>query len=228
MKANGTGQDRATSKAGAISQAVAMLSAMLASACCWLPPLLITSGISGGSLAAKFEASRPVLLPVTLALLSLAFYFTCRKPKVAAVAASSGEESCGCPPERSKWVTIRKLNRTMFWVVTVFVLAFAFFPNYAGFFLAGDDTVQARADTERVEWRMAIKGMTCRACAARIQTELAKVSGVSGAKVDYGQASAAVTAAPEVNETPLRMAVEVAGYSVSSIENVSRKQGGSR
>lgn len=226
MKANGISQDKATSKAGTIAQAGALISAVLASACCWLPLSLIAFGVSGGTMAAKFEASRPVLLPVTFALLGLAFFFTYRKPKVVAAAASGGEESCGCPPEHSKGFTIKRLNKIMLWVVTVFVLAFAFFPNYVGFLLAGNGTAQVRADAERVEWRMTIKGMTCQGCAAHIQSELIEVPGVSEAKVDYEQGSAVITATLEVNETVLRKAVEVAGYSVSSIENISKKQGG--
>ncbi|NPV06039.1 MAG: hypothetical protein HPY67_15065 [Syntrophaceae bacterium] len=226
MKVNGIGQDKATSKAGTIAQAGALISAVLASACCWLPLLLIAFGVSGGTMAAKFEASRPVLLPVTFALLGLAFFFTYRKPKVVAAAASGGGESCGCPPEHAKGFTIKRLNKIMLWVVTVFVLAFAFFPNYVGFLLAGNGTAQVRADTESVEWRMTIKGMTCQGCAAHIQSELIKVPGVSEAKVDYEQSSAVITATPAVNETVLRKAVEVAGYSVSSIENTRKKQGG--
>lgn len=226
MKANGISQDKATSKAGTIAQAGALISAVLASACCWLPVSLIAFGVSGGTMAAKFEASRPVLLPVTFALLGLAFFFTYRKPKVVAAAASGGEESCGCPPEHSKGFTIKRLNKVMLWVVTVFVLAFAFFPNYIGFLLAGNGTAQVRADAERVEWRMTIKGMTCQGCAAHIQSELIEVPGVSEAKVGYEQASAVITATLEVNETVLRKAVEVAGYSVSSIENISKKQRG--
>lgn len=225
MKENGMSRDKAASRAGTIAQAGALISAVVASACCWLPLLLIAFGVSGGTLAAKFEAFRPVLLPVTFALLGLAFFFTYRKPKVVAAAASGGEESCGCPPEHSKGFTIKRLNKIILWVVTVFVLAFAFFPNYVGFLLATNDTAQVRADTERVEWRMTIKGMTCQGCAALIQSELTKVPGVYEAKVDYEQGSAVITATPEVNEAVLRKAVEVAGYSVSSIENISNKQG---
>ena len=224
MKVNGMSQDKATSKAGTIAQAGALISAVLASACCWLPLLLIAFGVSGGALAAKFEAFRPVLLPVTFVLLGLAFFFTYRKPKVVAAAASGGEGSCGCPPERSKGFAIKRLNKVMLWVVTVSVLAFAFFPNYVGFLLTGNGAAQVRSDTERVEWSMAIEGMTCQGCAAHLRSELLKVTGVLEAKVNYEQGSAVVIATPEVNETNLRKAVEVAGYSVSSAVNTTKKQ----
>lgn len=137
MKVNGMSQDQATRKAQTIAKAGALISAILASACCRLPLLLIAFGVSGGALAARFEAVRPVLLPVTFALLGMAFFFTYRKPRVAAATASDGGESCGCPPEVRRGFTIKRMNRLMLWVVTVFVLAFAFFPNYVGFLLSG-------------------------------------------------------------------------------------------
>lgn len=73
---------------------------------------------------------------------------------------------------------------------------------------------------------MAIEGITCQGCAAHLRSELLKVTGVLEAKVNYDQGSAVVIATPEVNETNLRKAVEVAGYSVSSAVNTPKKQGG--
>ena len=74
---NGVSESEAAPRldAGVIAQIGALASAVVASACCWLPLLLIAVGVSGGALAATFEAWRPVLLPVTFVLLGLAFYF---------------------------------------------------------------------------------------------------------------------------------------------------------
>jgi copper chaperone CopZ len=214
------------SKAGSIAQAGALISAILASACCWLPLLLIAFGVSGGALAAKFEAARPVLLPVTFVLLGLAFHFTYRKPKAVTAATSGGEESCGCPPERSKSFTVKKLNKIMLWVVTAFVLAFSFFPNYVGYLFGGSDSAHPRSDSGLVEWSMTVEGMTCQGCAAHIQSELLKIPGVLEAKVDYEQARAVIVATSEVAETDLRKVVDAAGYSISSAEKMKTKQGG--
>jgi copper chaperone CopZ len=213
-----------TSKAGAVAQVGALLSAILASACCWLPLLFIAFGVSGGTLAVRFEAFRPVLLPLTFALLSLAFYLTYRRPRAVATG-SKGEESCGCPPERSKGFAIKKLNKIMLWVVTAFVLAFAFFPNYVGFVLGAGESTSTPPRTEQIEWVLVIEGMTCQGCAAHLQSELRKISGVAEAEVDYEQGTAVVVATPDVTESKLKRAVEAAGYSVSSAENTSRKQG---
>lgn len=190
--------------AGLVAQIGALASAVVASACCWLPLLLIAVGVSGGALSATFEAWRPVLLPVTFVLLGVAFYFTYRKPKLFAATsagtAAAGESCCSvpqqeaaeacCPPENTKGVTLKKVNKVMLWVVTAFVLAFAFFPNYVGYLLGGGDTLAARSDLEKVVVK--IDGMTCEACAANIQSALREVPGVAAAEVSYERREAVI------------------------------------
>jgi len=199
--------------AGLVAQIGALASAVVASACCWLPLLLIAVGVSGSALSATFEAWRPVLLPVTFAFLGVAFYFTYRKPKVlaatAAGTAASGEGCCSvpeqgaaetcCPPDNAKGVTLKKVNKVMLWVVTVFVLAFAFFPNYVGFLLGGGDTLAARSDLDKVVVK--IDGMTCEACATNIENALRRVSGVAAAEVSYERGEA-VVGVPKDSQPP--------------------------
>lgn len=216
---------------GTIAQAGALAAAIFALACCWLPLLLIAFGISGGALAAGFEASRPVLLPLTFALLGLAFYFTYRKP-AAAVGGSgkagtgddcctvpgndAGSESC-CTPEK-KGFTIRKMNKVMLWPLTALVLAFAFFPNYVGFLLTSGapPARTASPDLADVRWTLAISGMTCEGCAAHIEANLSKVPGVHQAAVKYEARNAVVSADSSVSEEALRAAVLKAGYTLKS------------
>jgi copper chaperone CopZ len=182
----------------------ALASAVLASACCWLPLILIAVGVSGGALSATFEAWRPVLLSVTFVLLGVAFYFTYRKPKVLAAAsagtAASGESCCSvpeqgaaetcCSPENTKGATLKKVNKVLLWVVTVFVLAFAFFPNYVGYLLGGGNALAARSHLDKIVVK--IDGMTCEACAANIENALSKVPGVAAAEVSYERREAVV------------------------------------
>lgn len=191
--------------AGLLAQFGALASAIVASACCWLPLLLIAVGVSGGALSATFEAWRPVLLPVTFALLGLAFYFTYRKPRAttqptggtaaseeaccAVPATESKGEAC-CPPAGDRVSTLKKVNKVMLWVVTAFVLAFAFFPNYVGYLLGGGDTLAARNDLDKVVVK--IEGMTCEACAASIEKGLRNVPGVAAAEVSYEKGEAVV------------------------------------
>jgi copper chaperone CopZ len=232
-------RNRQTEKAGPIAQAGALTAAILASACCWLPLLLIAFGVSGGALSAKFEALRPVLLPVTFVLLALAFYFTYRKPGAAARVPPGADETCCvapaadkdeapcCPSEGTKSFTIKKLNKVILWVLTVFVLAFALFPNYVGLLVAGKGEPSPGIQTSRrVEWEVTIGGMTCQGCAARIASSLQKIPGVAEANVAHKEGIAVVVAAPTVSESDLRRAVEDAGYSVLSAKKKPNAQGG--
>lgn len=196
---------------GTLAQFGALASAVVASACCWLPLLLIAMGISGGALSATFEAWRPVLLPVTFVLLALAFYFSYRKPRAAvqvgvgtaevccAVStAESSAEAC-CPPDKVKGFTLKKLNKAMLWVVTIFVLAFAFFPSYVGVLLGGGETLAARDDLQK--FVVKIEGMTCEACAASIGNALRNVPGVAAVEVSYSRGQA-VVGIPMGSDTP--------------------------
>ena len=237
MNRNRTDPGESAGKAGIIAQVGALISAVLASACCWLPLLFIIFGVSGGALAAGFETYRPVLLPVTFILLGLAFYFTYRKPKTETehipVAKTccvvpdehDNEMSC-CQKESGNGFTVRRLNRIMLWVVTVFVLAFAFFPDYAGFFARKDNAALVRSQENFVTWVITIQGMSCEACAAHIESELRGSPGVVRVQVDFEKGIAVVAAASAVKPSELRQVVEAAGYAVSSIYRENGAEGG--
>ncbi len=189
-----------------VTQIGALATAVAASACCWLPLLLMALGISGGALAATFGAWRPVLLPVALGLLGLAFYLTYRRP---GAAARPADDAC-CPPGQTKARSLRTLHQVTLCGVTLLVLALAFFPTYAGSFLGSGTTPAAVAGPQKIE--IQIEGMTCDACAASLQTALANVPGVSGAVVDYATRRATVTGDGSVTEAALQKAVTAAGY----------------
>ena len=178
-------------KAEKFSMIGSVVSAVFASACCWLPLLLLAAGISGAAVGAAFERHRPTFLSASFAFLGAAFYFAYRsRPKVAANAVAGKESALRCATEREsrgpiitkKW-TLQKLNRSMLWVVTLIVLAFAFFPNYVGLLSSNTgprNTLVTRDGLDTVV--IAIEGMICKACAKALQTELATVSGVSAQK----------------------------------------------
>jgi len=193
---------RSRPDAGTIAQVGALASAVAASACCWLPLLLIATGVSGGALASAFEAWRPVLLPATLALLGLAFYFTYRTRRVASAGGGpaccapartarteSGPEACR-PPHRSAGFAFHQLNKPILWVVTILVLAFAFFPNYVDYLMHGKDAIAARSDLDRTV--VQIDGMTCEGCAAGIEASLRRIPGVVTAEVSYDKRQAVI------------------------------------
>lgn len=216
-----------------VAQFAALFTAILASACCWLPLLLIAFGVSGGALSAKFEAWRPVLLPVTFVLLAVAFYLTYRRPGAASAkrdaatsddccdppAETTGQESC-CPPERpgKRALNLKRINKIMLWAVTAFVVAFAFFPNYVGALLGSGSPQADENSLETTSWMLNIDGMTCQGCAAGIEAKVRNVPGVQEASVSYRDGRAEVTADPSVAREDLVQAVEDAGYAVETIE----------
>ena len=64
---------------------------------------------------------------------------------------------------------------------------------------------------------IAIEGMTCSHCQARVEKALNAVDGVK-AKVDLKKNTATVEAGSQVSDELLKKTVEEAGYTVTSIE----------
>ncbi len=181
-----------------------VLTAVLASACCWLPVLLVSFGLSAAGVSAGFEKWRPVFLTATAAFLGLGFYLAYfRKAKCAPGSA------CAVPNPK-----FRRLNRSMLWVATIVVLAFALFPNYASSLLgASGEPTPSAARGEMVV--VGISGMTCEACTIHVQRELSKVPGVLDVSVSYADKHAVVTidsASSVPSGESLARAVEKAGY----------------
>lgn len=185
---------------GAWAAAGATLSAILSSACCWLPLLLLAFGASTSGLSASFEAYRTPLLLVTALLLAMGFYLVYfRKP------------SCGpgglCSVPSSK---LTRLNKGMLWVAAFLVAAFAFFPSYVGALLG--ERLSASADGTVIQ--LDVQGMTCEACAVHVEKGLRSVPGVLAAAVSYDERRAAVTLdrTSPPGEAELVRAVGRAGY----------------
>lgn len=186
--------------------AASVVSAAVASACCWLPLLLIVFGASAAGVAAGFERWRPVFLGVAPLLLGGAFYLVYfRKERCAPGGA------CAIPNSRS-----RHLNRIMLWFATVLVVAFAAFPKYSAYLIRRSGKAAAaplRGHADRVQ-TLRIGGMTCEACAARVESALRAVPGVRAAAVSYSNGTAAITIEPGATlpTASLVDAVEGAGY----------------
>lgn len=174
-------------KTGTFAMLGGLLSAVVASACCWLPLLLITLGVSGAAVGVVFERYRPIFLTTAFLLLSVAFYYSYRRRP------SADREDC-CAPGSAKVNRMRKVNRAMLWAVTAVTLAFAFFPSYVGALLG--DTDKSAISAEMPSITIAIEGMTCEACATTLENELAKHPAVEAVDVDYGQETAVIVETP--------------------------------
>ncbi len=71
------------------------------------------------------------------------------------------------------------------------------------------------ADSKRVD--LAVRGMTCASCVARIEKRLRAVPGVTRASVNLATEKASVEARPEVGIEELTRAVEEAGYTAAPL-----------
>lgn len=199
-----TSASRAT-RAGVFATSAAVLSAIAASACCWLPLLLVAVGASAAGVSAAFEKVRPVFLLIAPLLLGAGFYFAYFRKE-----ACGPGGACTAPNPR-----LTRFNRAMLWIATGLVLVIAFFPSYVGLFFGRGTPLTSDTGaipTDAVVFR--IEGMTCEGCAVSIEKELARVPGVRSAAVIYSENRAVVVvdpaAPPEI--TALVDAVRRAGY----------------
>jgi hypothetical protein len=104
------------------ASAGSVASAVAASACCWLPLLLIASGVSAGQGLAALEKARPLLLVVAAALLGSGFYLIYFRKEACAARSACAASS----------PMLRRFNRILVWIATLVVVALGLFPNYVG------------------------------------------------------------------------------------------------
>lgn len=205
-----------TSRGEKIATAGTLISAVMASSCCWLPLVLLAVGVSGAGIASTLEAYRPLFMTVTFGFLGAAFYFTYRPKQSGTAAATDGSASqvanthdccapeptehdcCStepvtaadcCAPKASRRFSMMALNKAMLWVVTVLAVAFLFFPSYVGAFLGGDGKTVTEDMNRAV---IQLDGMTCEACAANVINAIREVPGVLAVEVDYAKSEAIV------------------------------------
>jgi P-type Cu+ transporter len=82
------------------------------------------------------------------------------------------------------------------------------------------DVSEAAAPSELTEVALVIRGMTCAACAARVQRKLGELPGVT-ASVNLATEKAIVTAPPSVSLQRLIQAVEQAGYAADALPSAT-------
>lgn len=182
----------------------AVAAAVLSSACCWLPLLLLAFGASAAGVSAFFERWRPLLAAAALIMLGIGFYLVYFRRTTCA------GEGCGtaaCAPNAGGR---HVFTQVMLWVAAVLVVGFVLFPRYAGIVARaayGDSSAAAPSGASLAVQRYTVEGMTCEACAVTLQADLAKIDGVASATVDYATKSARIeTAKPEIVQEVLAAA----------------------
>lgn len=194
-----------------------LVSAIMASSCCWLPLLLLAVGVSGAGIAATLEAYRPAFMVVTFGFLAAAFYFTYRQRKSVA----AGDDCCAveqaaaadcCEPIRARRFSVMAMNKVMLWGVTVLAVAFLLFPSYVGTLFGTASDTSVTENMNRVVVR--IEGMTCEGCATTVARAIRRVPGVAAVEVSYEKSEAIVGVEPG-NDVPVPKvvaAIRDAGY----------------
>jgi copper chaperone CopZ len=213
-------ETKRTSKGELISKLGTVLSAILASSCCWLPLLLLALGVSGAGVASALATYRPVFIAVTVLFLGSAFYFTYRpKRKTAGGDCCAGQtattdccgqqvaqvDCCGNPivafndhnmstPVRKSGFNMLAINKIMLWVVTVMAVFFMFFPGYVSKWLGARNDV-ITGNMRRVVLK--VDGMFCEGCAPIAKKALHKAPGVLAVEIDYEKSRATVGLDPD-------------------------------
>lgn len=193
-----------------------IISAFIASICCVGPLVFALLGIGGAGLQVKFEPFRPYLIVVTFALLGLGFYFTYRKPRLAAAAGTAGGPECACPAPRAT-----RAGKVMLWIATIFAVGFQSLPYIeARLFASGSTKASEQTPAEKTASdqtvALTVEGMTCASCTVVVRAALKNLDGVRDAQVSMSEKRALVEYEP-AKVTPQQMvdAVNELGYRAS-------------
>jgi len=192
-------------RSGVAAAMGALGAAALSSACCWLPLLLIGLGVSSAGVGAFFDAWRVPLLAASAGLLGLGFYLAYfRKP------ACEPGDACATPSLRAG-----SRNKALLWFATVFVAAFAFFPEYVTVFTGDGLSPTAQAAPAQTTIVYTVEGMTCGGCASHAKTAQEKIDGVASASVSYEAGEATVVWNTSVDDAKVVAALKALGYSAT-------------
>ena len=201
----------AHNRSAAVAAGGSVLSAIAASACCWIPLLAITFGASAGGASAFFERWRPWLIAVSLISLAIGFYsvYFRRQPE-------SCCESGACAPRRKP---INVVNQAILWLATVAVVAIIFFPKWGHVLVDDEPSVNVQTTSTTTTLTVGIEGMTCDMCATHVARELRGLPGVveANASYDSGTAQLFVGGATALDRTELAAAIERAGYKMTTV-----------
>jgi copper chaperone CopZ len=209
----------ARNRAETVSQVTAVLSAIMASSCCWLPLVLLVFGVSWAGIAGALDAFRPWFIVSTVLCLAAAFYFTYRPRRLASASercCATGKGCCATPSPASKSrFNMMTLNQVVLWGVTVLAGAFLFFPNYMKFVLTGGENGGPATNSPLVRTTtFSVEGMTCEGCSVLVEKAIKEVPGVLSVKVDYSRKRAVVSteACCPAPMGPIVQALEKVGY----------------
>ena len=192
-----------------------MLAAIAASLCCITPVLAVLGGLGGiASTFTWLDPLRPYLIGFTAIALGYAFYNAYKPEK-------EGDLECACEDDESPAKKNFINSKAFLWVVTgVSILMFAF-PSYSHiFFPDTNNTIVVVNESNIIEVKLFIEGMTCTGCEESVDYTLRKQEGVLSAVSSYESGIAYVKYdKSKVKPEQLAQAIEdEVGYKVKSYE----------
>ncbi|MDZ7267644.1 MAG: mercuric transporter MerT family protein [candidate division KSB1 bacterium] len=155
----------------ALSTVGSVVTAIFASLCCIGPAVLAIVGAGSLSAFAAFEKYRLYFIGITAVLLGAAFYLTYRKRP---------DESGKCEDGSCKIEGAGKWNKIGVWSATIIAALAIAYPYLAMKPSPANNTAFA----PKANVVLKIEGMTCNACATRIQDTLSDIKGVHSVSVE--------------------------------------------
>jgi len=199
-----------------------MLAAIAASLCCITPVLAVLGGLGGiASTFTWLDPLRPYLIGFTAIALGYAFYNAYKPEK-------EGDLECACEDDESPAKKNFINSKAFLWVVTgISILMFAF-PSYSHiFFPDTNNTIVVVNESNIIEVKLFIEGMTCTGCEESVDYTLSKQEGVLSAVSSYESGIANVKYdKSKVKPEQLAQAIEdEVGYKVISYEIKKTNEG---
>ena len=180
-----------------------ILAAIGASLCCIGPLLGVLTGVGALSVFSRFDAARPYLLVLSVALLSAGLYWAWRKWQT------------GCAPGGNCKAKLAKTSLVLV-IPILAVAAAASFPYYSSGWLGGASprlAAEAAPAGRSTTVRFQISGMTCESCASGMAASFRNLPSVKDAVVEYPSGNTSVTYDPaKVSLDQLAALVREAGY----------------
>ncbi len=190
----------------------ALFAALLASACCLLPLILVFVGVSGAwvSNIQALEPLRPFFVVLALGALGYAIYRE--------VQASRAQAECACE------VTLRdRVRRLLLGVGVVLTVLALIFPLISERMVEQGQTGSVETvDAAVPRWQVVtleVEGMTCGGCVMTVEEALNKLPGVKDKRVTLEPPRAVVVInTHEVRPAEVAQAITEAGYPARIIE----------
>jgi copper chaperone CopZ len=186
-----------------------IIAAFGASLCCIGPFVLVALGFGAfaGAVSAFFEPLRPWLLAIAFGIVGWRLITLYRVP---------GDASCSHDSGSTCATSARKREMTLTWGVLAVVVLFAGTPHLLSLIPHLIEPAPAGLSITPIhETCLTIDGMSCSACATHLESELARVPGVSRANVNFDAAEACVFTRDNIRAERLIEAVARSGYRAS-------------